>query len=69
MTIMKKNVGNADTVIRVVIGIVILGIGFVTESLWGLIGIIPIASGVVSWCPIYWYFKASTCDPGLEREN
>ena len=69
MTITKKNVGNVDTLIRVIVGIVILVIGFLAESLWGLLGIIPIASGVVSWCPFYWYFGASTCDPSLEREN
>ncbi len=69
MTIMKKNVGNVDTVIRMVVGIVILIIGFITESLWGLLGIIPIASATVAWCPIYWFFNKSTCDPTLEREN
>lgn len=69
MTVMKKNVGNVDTLIRMLIGIIILVAGFMAESLWGLLGIIPIMSGAVSWCPIYWYFNKTTCDPTLEREN
>lgn len=69
MTITKKNVGNLDTVIRMIIGIAILIAGYMAESLWGLLGIIPIASATVSWCPVYWFFNKSTCDPSLEREN
>lgn len=66
---MKKNVGFFDSIIRIIIGGLIMAAGVVFESLWGLVGIIPVMSGAVSWCPLYKAFGIYTCDPNLEREN
>jgi hypothetical protein len=50
---MKCNVGKADKVVRYIIGgaIVIAGIAF--NSWWGLVGLIPIVTALVGWCPLY----------------
>lgn len=63
---MKANVGSIDRVFRVVAGIVLLVLVFVLKSedglwLWGLIGIVPLATGLMNWCPTYSLFGMSTC--------
>lgn len=50
---MKKNLGNIDRFIRVVLGIIIGIIGIYFKSWWGIIGIIPLFTGLVGWCPLY----------------
>jgi len=58
---MKKNVGGFDRWVRIILGIVIILLGFVFKSWWGLIGIIPLFTGLIGWCPIYLPFGVSTC--------
>ncbi|MBW2611954.1 MAG: DUF2892 domain-containing protein [Deltaproteobacteria bacterium] len=59
---MKKNIGNIERIIRVAIGLIILSLTFVgPQSLWGLIGILPIATGLAGWCPPYAMLGISTC--------
>ncbi len=50
---MKANVGGVDRAIRIVLGIVILGLGYAYHSWWGLVGLIPLGTGLVRWCPLY----------------
>ena len=50
---MKPNVGSMDQYIRYVIGMVLLGLGVAYGSVWGLIGIVPIMTALLSWCPPY----------------
>jgi hypothetical protein len=57
---MKCNVGSIDRVIRLVIGIGIAVAGIIFNSYWGLIGLIPIATGLFSFCPLYAPFKINT---------
>ena len=58
---MTKNVGSIDRVIRVIIGLVLLGLYFFgPQTPWGLIGIVPILTAVVGFCPAYLPFKIST---------
>ena len=57
---MKKNVGSADRAIRIVAGLIIIIIGIYFKSWWGAIGIIPILTSVINWCPIYVPFGIST---------
>ena len=60
--VMKKNIGNIERIIRVAIGLIILSLTFVgPQSLWGLIGILPIATGLAGWCPPYAMLGISTC--------
>lgn len=61
---MQANVGDIDRALRVVAGIVLLSLVFILEGnarWWGLIGIVPIATGLLRWCPAYIPFGISTC--------
>ncbi|NND70218.1 MAG: DUF2892 domain-containing protein [Rhodothermales bacterium] len=58
---MKKNVGNIDRSIRVSFGILILVLGFIYGSWWGLIGFVPLLTGFAGSCPAYSIFGLSTC--------
>ncbi len=57
---MKCNVGTTDRIIRIILGLVIVALGVFSNSWWGLIGIIPLATGMFRWCPLYVPFKTST---------
>jgi hypothetical protein len=61
---MTCNVGGVDRLARAVLGIVLLSLVFVgPKSLWGLIGLIPLATAVLGWCPLYVPLGLSTCRP------
>lgn len=57
---MKFNVGPIDRLIRVIVGLIIAILGVIFDSWWGLIGIIPLATGLFKFCPMYVPFKIST---------
>ncbi len=51
---MKANVGFVDRVIRIVAGIVLVSLVFVGPATpWGWIGLVPLVTGLVGWCPAY----------------
>ena len=50
---MKTNVGSVDRAVRIVAGLAILGAGWYYGSWLGLIGLIPIATATIGWCPMY----------------
>lgn len=58
---MKANVGKADKVIRIVLGVAIIAAGIYFKSWWGVIGIIPILTAAISWCPLYTPLGIKTC--------
>lgn len=58
---MKKNAGILDRLIRIVLAIVIIIAGFYYQSLWALIAVIPLVSGITGFCPLYAAFDISTC--------
>lgn len=67
---MKKNIGNIDKVIRLMIGLfIIIYVGFVLNSWWGLIGIIPVFTVVTSNCMLYSILKINTCKIKETAEN
>jgi hypothetical protein len=58
-----KNIGNVDRMIRIILGLVILSLLiFLNGNLryLGLIGLIPLITGIAGYCPIYTLFKIST---------
>lgn len=57
---MEKNMGKIDRIFRAVLGVVILAVGYYYHSWWGLIGLIPLVTAFISWCPAYYPFKFST---------
>lgn len=57
---MKKNIGGFDKVVRFVLGLVIIALGILFQSWWGLFGVILLISGSIGWCPLYLPFGLST---------
>jgi len=57
---MKCNVGPADRIVRIIIGLVIGSLGIIFHSWWGLLGVVFLLTGVLKWCPLYVPFKIST---------
>lgn len=62
---MNRNVGNVDRVFRVVLGFALILIGVYLAGtkgiILGVIGLIPLLSGLAGRCPAYSLFKISTC--------
>ena len=59
---MNRNIGSIDRVIRVLIGLGVLSLVFVgPKTLWGLLGLVPLLTAMVGWCPPYAVFGISTC--------
>ena len=58
---MKCNVGKTDKISRIILGVVIILVGFYFKSWWGAVGVIPIVTGFIRWCPAYLPFGFSTC--------
>ncbi len=51
---MKKNIGTTDAIIRIIIGLILLSLIFIgPKSLWGLIGLVPLLTGIFHYCPLY----------------
>jgi len=57
---MKCNVGTVDRLLRIILGLIIAILGVYFNSWLGLIGIIPLATGLFSFCPMYFLMKIST---------
>ena len=58
---MQKNVGNTDRMIRIIAGIIILAIGVYYGSWWGLVGLIPLLTGLTRSCVLYKMLGINTC--------
>jgi hypothetical protein len=59
--VMNKNVGSMDRLARVILGIVVLSLVFVgPKSVWAYLGIVPLATGLIGWCPAYELLGIST---------
>jgi len=61
---MKSNVGMVDRLMRIVLGLLIAIIGAWLNSWWGLVGLVPLATGIFKICPFYMPFKISTIKKG-----
>ena len=57
---MKANVGGIDRVFRAFLGLVIIGLGMYFRSWWGALGLVPLATAVSRWCPVYVPFGTTT---------
>lgn len=59
---MNKNVGGFDRMLRVLVGVVLVALAATgTVGAWGYVGIVPIFTGAIGWCPAYLPFGFSTC--------
>ena len=62
---MKANVGTLDRVVRLLLAVGLFSLFFILpgEQKWlGLIGIVPLATGSLQWCPLYSLFGIRTCN-------
>ncbi|MEH6469971.1 MAG: DUF2892 domain-containing protein [Halopseudomonas sp.] len=59
---MQQNVGTIDRVIRIIAGLVLLSLVFIGPMTpWGWIGIVPVFTALIGWCPAYKLVGLSTC--------
>ncbi|KAB2888515.1 MAG: DUF2892 domain-containing protein [Desulfobulbaceae bacterium] len=58
---MKTNIGGLDRLARLVIGATLIGLAaFGIIGFWGYVGVIPIATALIGWCPAYRALGIST---------
>ncbi len=58
---MKTNVGGADKILRIVAGIALLAWAVFGGPVWAWLGIVPLATGLLGWCPAYTMLGMNTC--------
>lgn len=59
---MTKNVGGIDRILRIVAGLVLIALAATgTVGLWGYIGVVPLLTGAIGWCPAYLPLGIKTC--------
>ncbi|NCP40736.1 MAG: DUF2892 domain-containing protein [Rhodoferax sp.] len=59
---MTSNVGGIDRIVRIVLGLVLIGLTVTgTIGVWGWLGVVPLATGAIGWCPPYAIFGFNTC--------
>ncbi|MCU0644960.1 MAG: DUF2892 domain-containing protein [bacterium] len=58
---MKTNVGATDKTIRIVVGILLIILGVFGSRLWIIIGLIPLITGLIGYCPLYTVLGINTC--------
>lgn len=59
---MQQNVGSIDRAIRAIVGIGLISLVFIgPQTVWGWIGVIPLATAIIGWCPPYALLGINTC--------
>ncbi len=59
---MPRNEGTLDRALRILLGLILLSLVFIgPQTLWGLIGLVPLATGLMGYCPLYQILGLSTC--------
>jgi hypothetical protein len=59
---MSKNEGTLDRAARILLGVVLLALAATgTLGAWAWVGIVPLATGLMGWCPLYSLIGVNTC--------
>lgn len=58
---MKINVGSIDRIVRIVVGLALIGWALTGGPIWAWIGIVPLATGILGLCLLYSLLGISTC--------
>lgn len=59
---MTRNVGGIDRILRIVVGLALIALAATgTVGVWGYVGVVPLLTGLVGWCPPYALFGWNTC--------
>lgn len=57
-----KNIGGIDNILRIVLGLLLITMIFIgPKTAWGWLGLVPLVTGLISFCPLYKIFGLSTC--------
>ena len=60
-----KNVGSIDRILRIVVGLGLISLVFVgPQTPWGWVGVVPLLTAVISFCPLYTLIGIRTCPIG-----
>ncbi len=58
----NRNIGGVERAVRIIAGLGILSLAFVgPQTPWGYVGLVPIVTGLISWCPAWQLFGINTC--------
>ncbi|HRH13263.1 MAG TPA: DUF2892 domain-containing protein [Azonexus sp.] len=58
---MKINVGGIDKILRIAVGLALIAWALVGGPVWAWVGVVPLATGAIGWCPAYNLFGMNTC--------
>ena len=59
---MTTNIGGIERIVRIVIGLVLVALAATGQvGLWGWLGLVPLATGLIGWCPPYSLLGINTC--------
>ncbi|MGB0749847.1 MAG: YgaP family membrane protein [Magnetospiraceae bacterium] len=61
---MQKNMGILDRALRAIVGVIAIAFALLSSSpyaMWGWIGVVPLATAIIAWCPAYVPFGLKTC--------
>ena len=59
------NVGGIDKILRIIVGLILISLVFIgPQTPWGWLGVIPLATGLVGFCPLYKLLGMNTCATG-----
>ncbi len=58
---MNANVGGIDRVLRILVGIALIAWALLGGPLWAWVGVVPLATGLLKFCPFYPLLGLSTC--------
>lgn len=58
---MQTNVGGIDKILRIVVGIALIVWALFGGPVWAWIGVVPLATGLLGWCPAYTLLGIKTC--------
>jgi uncharacterized membrane protein YqaE (UPF0057 family) len=59
---MKCNTGGMDRALRVIVGLILIALAVTgTVGMWGWIGVVPLLTGAIGFCPAYAMLGMNTC--------
>lgn len=61
---MSANVGGIDRILRIVVGLALIAFALFSQheyAIWGWVGVVPLATGLIRWCPVYLPFGIKSC--------
>ena len=65
-----KNVGGIDKVLRIVVGLALISLVFIgPKTMWGWVGILPLATGLINFCPLYPLIGINTSKASSEEAS